>query len=545
MTELRPYQQEAVDAICKALNSGMRSPCISVATGGGKSLIIQSLTERFSSKGKPTVILTHVKELVEQLAKRIPTASVNAASLSRREVGDVTIAQVQSVYKQSHLFGHVKIIIVDECHLIPPDNEGMFRTFIEGIAAVQPGCRIIGLSATPYRMSSGFVYGEGRLFEDCVYTAGMGDLISQGYLTPLIGKNGDQKFDGSSLHMRGGDFIPAELEAFMADRLKVTAAVREMLVHSTNRNRKLVFSSGNKHSAMITEELTAAGQRAAYVTGEMGMKERESILSSFKTGACDWLVNCGILTTGYDDPQIDFIGLLRPTRSPGLLLQIAGRGLRLHEHKTNCMFLDFGGALTHFGPLDLIEQTIKRKGTVKIGGECPMKTCPECAAVIHAGRMMCDCGHVFPRDLKHETQASNASPLATIKILDCASMTFSLHLASGSSVPVLKVMYWDSTGLMPGIVATEYLSFDANAHPFARANAHNWLRNAYTKCDSELGIKIDNGRVIGTVKGVEQPVLTCKDMLQYQSCFVSPCKLHIAPDPKKPKYQRIIAREWP
>jgi uncharacterized Zn finger protein (UPF0148 family) len=239
-------------------------------------------------------------------------------------------------------------------------DEGTYKKTIEYLRTQVPTMRLVGLSATPFRASTGLIYGEGRLFEQCVARIGMRRLIEEKYLTPIIGKTADKNFSGDSLHMRGGDFKPDELADFMTDVHKVRKAVADIIQKTGGRKQILVFSCGIKHSSMIVEELRKLGQQVESVDGEMETSKRDRILAEFRNGALRILVNAQILTTGYDDPGIDCIVLLRPTRSPGLLLQMAGRGLRLKEGKDNCLLLDFGGCIAEGEPV------LTRRGYVPI-----------------------------------------------------------------------------------------------------------------------------------------------------------------------------------
>lgn len=363
--QLRPYQQRVVDSIRRALNAGMKTPCASVATGGGKTWILTTMAQTFTQKIKRCLTLTHVKELVGQLSAAATHIGLDhgvyAASLDRRDTKYMyTIAQIQSVHKRMFDLGAFDVVFVDECHLISDEDSSMYQRALDTLRTMNPDVRVVGLSATPFRMKEGLVYGPGKMFEACVEHVKMRELIETGYLTPLIGKNADRKFDASALHMRGGDFIAGELEDFMADQIKVSQAVGELVTQCSDRKRVLVFSSGNKHSRMIVDELTKLGQSSALVNGEMGITERDTIIAASRSGEVKYLVNCAVLTTGYDDPAIDCVAILRPTRSPGLLLQMAGRGLRLSPGKSSCLILDYGGCIAEG------QEVLTDKGYVKI-----------------------------------------------------------------------------------------------------------------------------------------------------------------------------------
>jgi DNA repair protein RadD len=499
---LRPYQQEVVDAISAALNEGCMSPCVSVPTGGGKSAIISALAQRYVPKGHSVSVLTHVRELIRQLESTcqqfLPASDIGvvAAGLGRKDgIRPLQICQIQSVFRKPQLIGPRKVLIIDEAHLTNHD-EGTYKKTIEWMRTQVPSMRLIGLSATPFRASTGLIYGEGRLFEKCVARIGMRRLIDEGYLTPIIGKTADKDFNGDKLHMRGGDFKPDELSDFMADTHKVRNAVRDVLAKTKDRKQVLIFSCGIKHSAMIVDELRQQGAVAESVDGEMDAAKRDRILADFRAGNIQYLTNAQILTTGYDDPGIDCIVILRPTRSPGLLLQMAGRGLRLKEGKTNCLLLDFGGCLSYFGPLDTIEENIssKEKGPP---GAAPTKVCPDCDTVLHAAALLCPtCGKKFERNLKHEEVAAEAPVMSNEpQVWGVKTMTVRRHEKPGKP-PTLRLDYSGGTGF---VFASEWLSIDQMSDHYAYQKAiktlSEWPGNPWTKLGDTLYSKGADGRL--------------------------------------------------
>lgn len=545
--QLRPYQQRVVDSIRRALNAGMKTPCASVATGGGKTWILTTMAQTFTQKIKRCLTLTHVKELVGQLSAAASHIGLDhgvyAASLDRRDTKHMyLIAQIQSVHKRMFDLGAFDVVFVDECHLISDEDSSMYQRALDTLRSMNPDVRVVGLSATPFRMKEGLVYGPGKMFEACVEHVTMRELIETGYLTPLIGKNADRKFDASALHMRGGDFIAGELEDFMADQIKVSQAVGELVTQCSDRKRALVFSSGNKHSRMIVDELTKLGQAAALVNGEMGITERDTVISASRSGAVKYLVNCAVLTTGYDDPAIDCVAILRPTRSPGLLLQMAGRGLRLSPGKASCLILDYGGCLSHFGPLDMIENSVRATGSAKEPGACPTKTCPECSRVIHAARMTCDCGYVWTKKLNHDEKASEQAVMSGMCERAVQRVSYSVQPTKVPGCPTtLRVTYW---GSLVDMICSEFLSVDQNAHPYARRKALQWLRDTPTREVEGRMLAVEGTTIRGTFNGATQDVVDAVSLLPYCKSLESPTHIHVAPDPERPKYARVYRRSF-
>jgi DNA repair protein RadD len=261
---LRDYQQRTVDDIRAALNKGMMNPCATMATGGGKTITIMSMAQAFIAKGHRCLVMTHVSELITQLAgtaERLELSPcVYAASLKRREHdGMLVVAQIQTVYKRMHTLDAFSVVFVDEAHLISPEGEGMYRTALEALRSMNPKVRVIGLSATPFRMGSGLIYGPGQMFDDCVSSVTMKELIEDGWLTPLVGKNADRSFKEDGIKQQGGDFMLSSLAEYMEDEAKVQAACREIVAQTGDRKRLLVFSSSIRHAEMLVDSLLVHG----------------------------------------------------------------------------------------------------------------------------------------------------------------------------------------------------------------------------------------------------------------------------------------------
>ena len=464
---LRQYQQEALDAVYRFLRERNDNPCVVCPTGAGKSLIMATICQDAVIKwGGRVLILAHVKELLEQTAgtlRRIAPAldvGVYSAGLKRRDTEhSVIVAGIQSVYRRACELDRFDLILVDESHLLPPDGEGMYRTFLADAKVVNPSVRLIGLTATPYRLKSGMLCGPENLLNDVCYEVGVKELIAQGFLCPLRTKAGRQKVDTSGLHVRGGEFVGSEVEDLMDTDELVGAACREIVEMTKDRRAVLVFAASVAHAEHVRATLERmTGQECGLVTGDTPAAEREHLIARFKgepvaanlfgdtLPPLKYLVNVNVLTTGFDAPNVDCVVLLRPTASPGLYYQCVGRGFRLHPDKTDCLVLDFGGNILRHGPVDAIE-VAKREG--KTGGEAPAKECPECMAVIHAGYSVCpDCGYEFPppENGKHDARASDEGILTGEVIdteYDIQDVFYAVHTKRGADDDAPKTMRID------------------------------------------------------------------------------------------------------
>jgi len=433
MLTLRPYQAEAVQAVYKHLAEKDNNPCVVTPTASGKSIMIaQIATDAVTRWNGRVLVLAHVKELLEQNADKvrrlcdgIPVGIYSAGLKSRDTDTPVLVAGIQSVYNKADQLGKFDLCIIDEAHLIAPDGEGMYRTFLAAMKEINPLVRIIGFTATPFRMKGGLICKPENILNEICYEVGIKEMIRQGYLSPLTSKAGRAEADLSNVHIRGGEFIADEAEAAMDTDSLVLSACHEIADLTKARKSVLIFATSIKHCEHIARVLTEwTHEECAVVTGSTPAIERAEILDRFRGNAvCDmfgdvvkkplkYLCNVNVLTTGFDAPNTDCIVLLRPTNSPGLLIQMVGRGFRLSPEtgKRSCLVLDYGENILRHGPIDCIRVRDKTTGH----GEAPAKKCPQCYALIHAAYSVCpECGYEFPINRQSNISA-NASKAGII-----------------------------------------------------------------------------------------------------------------------------------
>ena len=440
---LRPYQADAVQAVYTHLRNRDDNPLVVIPTAGGKTPVMATICRDAVTKwGGRVLILAHVKELLEQTANTLRRIApdldigVYSAGLGSRDTHQrVLICGIQSVFRRAGELDACDLILADESHMVPLDGEGMYRQFLADAKVVNPNIRVIGLTATPYRLKGGLIAQPDHFLNHVCYEVGVKELIVQGYLCPLKSRAGRSKANLDRLHVRGGEFVAAEVEAAMDNYTLVQSACEEITELTKDRNSVLIFTSGVDHGKHIASTMKRmSGQECGFVCGETPGLEREGTLHRFKTGDLKFLANVNVLTTGFDAPNIDCVVLLRPTNSPGLYYQMVGRGFRLHPDKTDCLVLDYGGNILRHGPVD--DLRIKTPG--QVGGEAPAKECPECLALIHAAYATCpECGYEFPPPEKetHDAQASNAGILsgqATDTEYDVSDVYYFVHTKRGA-----------------------------------------------------------------------------------------------------------------
>lgn len=419
MINLRYYQQEAVNSVYFHLqNKPETNPCVVLPTGAGKSIVIAKIVSDAAMIWNGRVlILAHVKELLEQNASKIaalcPDLKIGmySAGLNRRDTDNqVVVAGIQSVYNKADELGVFDLILIDEAHLIPPDGDGMYQSLLKTAIRLNQNVRVIGFTATPYRLKGGLICKPENILNEICYEIGVRELILRGYLSKLRSKNGKTRADFSDLHIRAGEFIADEIAEKMDNDRLVSAACTEIVQLTQDRKKVLIFAASVLHAEHIKHYIeTQTGEDCGIVIGNTSKTDRAEILDRFKgipvpsdlfgetKKELKYLVNVGVLTTGFDCPSVDVVVLLRPTASAGLYYQMVGRGFRLSPEKQDCMILDYGENIMRHGPVDCIRVEETPGGKKKLPP--PMRECPECQAVFPAGRTKCpDCGFEIPRE---------------------------------------------------------------------------------------------------------------------------------------------------
>jgi DNA repair protein RadD len=423
MLELRPYQRAAIDGLYEYwANKKGDNPLLVCPTGSGKSLIIAHLVkDAMSFLGTRVLMLTHVKELLEQNATELLNLYRDAdvgfysASLKKKVLHRaVTFAGIQSIHKRAFdMIPPPDLVIVDECHLIPRSDSTRYNKFLSDLKLANPAVKIVGLTATPYRLDSGWLHkGEGAIFDGIAYDIPVADLMEQGFLAPVVSKAGVRKIDLSEVGHRGGEFIESELAKAASDPELVRETVAEIVQYGSDRKAWLIFACGVIHANMIRDEFQVHGIEAHVVTGADGMTERAEKIERFRRGAYKCLINVNVLTTGFNVPHVDLIGIVRATESAGLYVQIVGRGTRLAPGKTDCLVLDYGDNVMRHGFIDKVKPKIKSKTD---DGEAPCKECPSCQTIQHAAMRNCvTCGYAFPPPvLNHGNKAYSGAMIST------------------------------------------------------------------------------------------------------------------------------------
>lgn len=355
---LRSYQQHAVDASLAYLTNPRwqgRHGLVVIPTGAGKSLVIAGIA---TGLNEPVLVFQPSKEILEQNAEKLRgygyTPAIWSASVGRKDLGLITLATIGSVIRHASTFaGRFRYILIDECHAVNARG-GMYRAFLEALT----GARVLGLTATPYRLASNSLGSmlrfltrtRPRVFQDVVYYLNLAPLFRAGFLAPLVYHTAEAvDFSRVRLNATGADYDEQALRSHLIEvgfGSRLEAVVRHL--QADGHRSILVFTRFVEES----QALVAAIPGAAVVTADTPADDRARILWSFKKGLTPVVANVGVLTTGFDYPELSTVVLARPTTSLGLYYQMVGRALRPHPSKPAAHVVDLVGLTTRFGPLE-------------------------------------------------------------------------------------------------------------------------------------------------------------------------------------------------
>ena len=475
---LRHYQAGSTPAIATyTYTHPGKNPIVALPTGAGKSYCIADFIKWAVEKKKTVLVLTHVKEIIEQNASSIErytghSVKTYSASVGKREVGKITVAGIQSVHRHPDLFSHFDFIVIDECHRVSYDSKSMYRSFLTNHRAT-----IVGFTATPFRLGTGAIYGndDAHIFDEVIYDwthkEKFVQLVKEGHLTPLIAEGTSFKMDAEDIRMTGGDFNLKDL-ADKYDRESVTNAILEEVVKKgADRKQWLLFAIDMDHADHIAEWLNRKGIATAVVHSKMEEYgfDRDKVIKDIKDFKYRCVVNVDILTTGFDHPAIDMIAILRMTESPVLHVQIAGRGSRTYPGKKDCLILDFAGNFERLGPIN--DPVIRIKGKGKGGGDPIMKECPECSLLVFAAARVCSrCGHQFPREHGLTPNSFNAAIIDSGEPvwLNVDRVDYASNPVFGKPTTLVVIYHCGNRKIK------EFICMEHNG--FAKHKAHHWIK---------------------------------------------------------------------
>lgn len=365
--ELRPYQLDSVSVGVKYLQgSTNENAVIILPTGAGKSIVIANIIAPLDGK---TLVFQPSKEILEQNYEKYTKygkASIYSASAGEKRIDKVTFCTIGSVINKKHLFSGVKNILIDECHLVNSDG-GMYSEFIKYF----PEAKILGLTATPYRLSQTsegpqltfLTRSSPNIFHKILYYVQNNTLFDAGFLAKLEYYSFDV-IDRSKLELNssGTDYTPASLNRYYKS-IDMPSRIVKYAMHVLSKKPNLLI-----FCALISEaqDVVKRIPGAVLLTSDTKKEQREMILSRFKKGTIKCVINVGVLTTGFDYPELEAVIMARSTMSLSLYYQIVGRAMRIHANKQNAWFVDLGGNINQFGKIETMKIEVDNEGRYAI-----------------------------------------------------------------------------------------------------------------------------------------------------------------------------------
>lgn len=456
-----------------------RNVLICMPTGTGKSIVIAELVKYIMKyPGQRVLMATHVKELIQQNFNKLlecwPTApaGIYSAGLKRKDThAPILFCGIQSVAKNAHVFGKVDILFIDEAHLVSPKDSTAYRKFITALKVTNPWLKVIGLTATPWRMGHGKITeGPDRLFTDVCFDItdrnSFNRLISEGYLCMLVPQKTRFDLDKATekVGTQGGEFKQGELQVAV-DKTDITRRALEEVIELVQgtRHHWLLFAAGVEHAIHCAEMLNSMGISAIAIHSDLSSEERDEAIAGWKSGKYTCATNNNVLTTGIDFPGIDLIIMLRPSKSAVLWVQMLGRGTRpvyadgfdlttiegriqaiANGPKQDCLVLDFANNTKSLGPIN--DPKIPRKPG-EGGGEAPAKLCDACKAWNHPTAKVCfRCGEAFTFHVKIQDKADDRDLIKgdtpITEVFDVRQITYTKHPGRNGKPPSLKLTYY-------------------------------------------------------------------------------------------------------
>lgn len=415
MMKLYDYQEECITSLFEYLKITRgkpdSNPLLQIPTGGGKSLIQAYAIKKIIKikKDASIICLCHMTEVIKQnfseFINYVENANVGiyCGKLNRKDSSNILFSSIQSVYKSELVNRWFDFVFIDEAHLCNNKSQGIYRTFVEKLRKINPKLRIVGLTATPWRMDGGcLISGAEKLFTCNAYTISLKTLINNKHLVPIVTPKDTKLFSPNleDLVMSPAtkDFTLDSQESAMMKA--VEPSLEEALRIIPDRRKVIVFCPTIKICEKALAFLEAQGETAALFLGTTKENDRTRLKQNFENHRLRFLVSVNALTTGFNSKPVDAIICLRATASSSLWIQILGRGMRTYPRKDNCMLLDYGDNINRHGPVELIESPPAKQAARdnKLAGEYVfIKRCPSCNQEIPLQAKICQlCNYEYP-----------------------------------------------------------------------------------------------------------------------------------------------------
>lgn len=491
---------------------------LQAATGAGKTILFSELIKRWLTEypSLRIAIVAHRRELITQARDKLVAVwpeAWNRIGTACASVTDdcnlgapVVVGSVQTLIRRmkTEVF---HLLIVDEAHHIPPKEDGgQYNALITAMESVYPGLRVLGVTATPYRLGHGYIYGGQckagytNLFQKLHCRVSMAELQSLGYLCKVRAKVPSEP-DLSGIKV-SGDYNIGQLSEFMSRTTHIESAVKSYMAYGEDRRYVLVFCVTIEHAKLVQSAFGRAGFTVGCVHSEMRSSERDGVLSGFAGGNIRILANVGVLTEGWDCPKVDLVMMLRPTKSAALFVQMIGRGTRPAEGKNNLLVLDLANNYKEHGDPNKPRIRLAKEDKENVH-DAPSKVCPECKEMVHAKVKQCPvCEHVFEQ-AEPEKETGKETPRMSDLYLEPTRVNVTgakvaEHVSKAGNRLLKIILMYKNGGNIPGLVP-HYMSFDGNAGYFGR---RLWKRLAGTEPPASVDEALERSNEIAIPQSV-------------------------------------------
>ena len=423
--KLREYQEQSIDGIKHWFGTQTSPPLLVLPTGSGKTVVFATLIQKLfkMNPNKRFLILAHRQELISQARDKLlsvwPCApySIMAAGLKKFDAtAPIVIASRDTLAskKRLHTCEPFDLVVVDEAHHVGPDKNSRYRKILSHLQEIGDPY-VMGVTATPYRMGQGMIYGmdDEYYFGGVAHQVTIPDLIEQNYLCRLsafaVADSAIIDASTARVKFKGGDYREADLEVIAMEDSTIVQIIDDWIdkAFSKGRTSSVFFCVTVAHAYKMCMYLKKSGIKAAAITAETPNKERVQILKDFESGEINALCNVAVLTEGWDAPRTDCIAVLRPTKSLGLYVQICGRGMRTWGDKQDCLLLDYGENMKRHGCIDRAKPKNNRDET-----DDKVWICDSCLGVNDWDEKICfECGEPRPSKVEEEPAQAEGTGL--------------------------------------------------------------------------------------------------------------------------------------
>ncbi len=512
--ETRPYQQEAIADILAALNKGenalLQAPC-----AAGKSFILATVTKQLLEVVPGfraliivdrSILVTQLRDTIMQVCRIMPGLACSSVSGKKDLEQPVTIATRQTIINHLDNFQPVNLIIADEVHLLPLKQEGkppadQYGKIIHHLIEYNPRTRILGVTATPFSLGSGYIYGEKNkpglipYFENLTHKITYKELLESGHLTPITGAVTTGKIDTSNVGMVAGEYNLGQLSTVAIQHVStVVDAINE---HATGRDHILILCVDIDHCEAVTESLNNAEIKSVPFHSKLSPVDSADAMGGFIGGRYRCIVSVSKLTIGADIPIADCLVFVRPTQSPSLYMQGVGRVMRLAPGKDDALLIDLtDNSQKHLRDFDLDRPIVKIPMPAG-AGDAPFKWCPECEAQLHPKVVVCpECGFIFEKNQAEYLQELEKVELKSFTPADpewkeVQGMAVELHesKAGKNLLKVVLVLGGGEIGYFNNKLSkvTDWICLPPDYSGYAvKKGEEKWEKYSSTPCPSDI-----------------------------------------------------------